>query len=177
MFEIGSLIVYGTTGVCRIEEITTPKINGVDSERLYYVLKPCFQDGGTIFTPVDNEKTVMRPVMTKEEADSLIDKMPSVEELWVNDNRLRDKLYRESIKSADPIEWVRIIKTSYFRNQERVAQGKKATATDERFFKTAETYLYSELSVALKIPMDSVRGYIEEKLGTKIEPFDSGEAR
>ena len=165
MFETGSLVVYGTTGVCRIQEITTPNISGVPAERLYYVLKPCFQDGGTIFTPVDNEKTVIRAIMTKDEAERLISEMPEIEELWVNDNRLRDKLYRESIRSADPREWVKIIKTSFARNKERVAQGKKATATDERFFKTAETYLYTELSLSLDIPLETVGVYIKDRIG------------
>ena len=28
MYEIGQLIVYGNEGVCRVEEIGTPKISG-----------------------------------------------------------------------------------------------------------------------------------------------------
>lgn len=61
MFEKGGYIVYGTTGVCLVEEITGMKMKGASGEKLYYVLRPCFQKGNTIFTPVDNSKIAMRP--------------------------------------------------------------------------------------------------------------------
>ena len=82
MFEKGGYIVYGTTGVCEIEDITSPNIEGVAEDRLYYVLNPCFKKGNRIFTPVDNEKVVIRAVMTQEEAASLVDEIPDIEELW-----------------------------------------------------------------------------------------------
>ena len=71
MFEKGGYIVYGTTGVCQIEDITGMKSKGASGEKLYYVLRPCFQKGNTIFTPVDNGKIAMRAAMTREDkADS-----------------------------------------------------------------------------------------------------------
>ena len=43
MYEIGQLIVYGNEGVCRVEEIGTPKISGVDKHREYYTLAPIYR--------------------------------------------------------------------------------------------------------------------------------------
>ena len=43
MYEIGQLIVYGNEGVCRVEEIGTPKISGVDKHRDYYTLAPIYR--------------------------------------------------------------------------------------------------------------------------------------
>ena len=37
MYEIGQLIVYGNEGVCRVEEIGTPKISGVDKHRATFM--------------------------------------------------------------------------------------------------------------------------------------------
>ena len=53
MYEIGQLIVYGNEGVCRVEEIGTPKISGVDKHREYYTLAPIYREG-KVFTPVDS---------------------------------------------------------------------------------------------------------------------------
>ena len=53
MFQPGELVVYGSTGVCRVEEVTRPNLSGADRERLYYRLKPLQQDG-VIYTPVEN---------------------------------------------------------------------------------------------------------------------------
>lgn len=164
MFEKGGYIVYGTTGVCEIEDITAPDMKGVAGNRLYYVLSPCFQKGNRIFTPVDSEKVTIRAVMTGEEAVALVDKIPEIEELWEKDDKLREKRYKEAIRSCDPKEWIRIIKTSYLRQEERRAQGKKATTVDERYFRSAEEHLYSELAVALEMPREEIKSYIKERM-------------
>ena len=57
-----------------------------------------------------------------------------------------------------------IVKTLYIRKQERTAQGKKITALDERYMRTAENELYSELSLTLGIPKDEMEQYIRERL-------------
>ena len=45
MFQPGDLVVYGFTGVCRVEEITRPNTTGPDRNRRFYLLKPLQQDG------------------------------------------------------------------------------------------------------------------------------------
>lgn len=165
MFEKGRHIVYGTTGVCRIEDITSPDMAGVGN-RLYYVLIPCFQKGNRIFTPVDSDKVPIRAVMTKDEAAALIDAIPEIDELWEKDDKVREKKYKEAIRSCDPREWIRIIKTSYLRQEERRVQGKKATTVDERYFHSAEEHLYSELAVALEMSKEEVKTYIKRRMSS-----------
>lgn len=145
--------------------MTTMEMEGVPRDRLYYVLAPVSQKGGKIFTPVDNEKTPMRRVLTREEATSLIDRIPEIEELWISSEKLRENKYKECMRSGDCREWIRIIKTLYLRNQERSAQGKKVTATDEKYLHMAEECLYSELEIPLEIPKNQVEQYIVERLG------------
>ena len=72
MYEVGDLIVYGRTGICEVTEITTLKMDGVPKDKLYYILRPVREKRGKVFTPVDNEKIVMRRVISKEEAEELI---------------------------------------------------------------------------------------------------------
>ena len=67
MFQLGDLVVYHTTGVCRVEAVTTPNMSGADRNKLYYQLKPLQQDG-VIYCPVDNPKVRIRPVISREEA-------------------------------------------------------------------------------------------------------------
>lgn len=145
--------------------MTTMEMEGVPRDRLYYVLAPVSQKGGKIFTPVDNEKTPMRRVLTREEATGLIDRIPEIEELWISSEKLRENKYKECMRSGDCREWIRIIKTLYLRNQERSAQGKKVTATDEKYLHMAEECLYSELEIPLEIPKNQVEQYIVERLG------------
>lgn len=44
----------------------------------------------------------------------------------------------------------------YQRKEKRLAQGKKCTATDTRYFQLAENLLYMELGVALGKPKQEV---------------------
>lgn len=164
MFEKGDYIVYGTSGVCKVDDITTMNMDGVSKERLYYVLSPLNQAGGRIFTPVDNQKSLMRGIASEEEAENLIAEMPMIEALWIANDKQREAGYKECMKSCDCREWVKIIKALYARKQERVAQGKKITSTDEKYLKMAEDALYSELSIPLGIPRSEMVDYINARV-------------
>ena len=169
MFEKGDYVAYGTKGVCQVEEITELAMKGTAEGKLYYVLRPCFQKGSTLFTPVDNEKTIIRSVMSRDEAAALVDGIAGIEALLEKNDKEREKQYKEAIRSCDPRQWIRIIKTSYLRGQERIAQGKKATTVDERYFHAAEEQLYEELSIALDMPKEGMRAYIGARAGIQEE--------
>ncbi len=163
MFEVGEYVVYGVKGVCRIEEITHLDMPGADKDRLYYVLTP-MAEGGKIYAPTDNQKIAMRRVITREEANRLISEIPEIELLWVPDDKQREAKYKEALHTGDYRAWVSIVKTLYLRGKERSAQGKKITALDERYMRTAANELYSELSLTLEIPKDEMEDYIRERL-------------
>ncbi len=164
MFEKGDFIVYGTNGVCEVKDITTINMKGAPKDRLYYILSPRHHKDSKIFTPVDSEKTVMRAVLTKEEANELINGIPEIEELWVSNDKLREEKYKETMRSCECRDWIKIIKTLYLRKQERIAQGKKTTAMDEKYLRMAEENLYSELSLALEIPKEEMEEYITKRM-------------
>ena len=109
----------------------------------------------------------MRAVLTKEEADILIDNIRDIEELWVGNDKLREEKYKETMRSCECRDWIRIIKTLYLRKQERIAQGKKTTAMDEKYLRMAEDNLYSELSVALGVPKEQMEEHIANRMVQK----------
>lgn len=164
MFEIGDYVVYGHTGICQVIGVTTMDMPGISKDRLYYILRPEGQAEGKIYTPVENGKMVLRKVMTREEAETLIAEIPSIETLVIEDDKHREERYKACIKSCECKELIRIIKTIYLRKQERLSQGKKVTATDERYLKMAEDNLYSEMSILLGIPKNKMEQYIAKQL-------------
>lgn len=160
MFEIGQQIVYGTTGVCIVNKIGPLDPASGMGDRIYYTLLPFYSKESTIYTPVDNEKIVMRPILTKEEAESLIQEIPEIDELWISDEKKREQDYKDALAKADCRELIRVIKTIYPRKQERIAAGKKVTASDERYFNMAEDFLYKELAISLEMELDEVADYV-----------------
>lgn len=164
MFEIGEYIVYGNTGVCKVAETSTMAVPGTKTDKLYYTLEPVYDKGCRLFTPVDNQKVKMRPVLTKKEADELIGKIKEIELLWVNDEKNREQIYKDAIRTCNCVEWVRIIKTLYLRKQSRLAEGKKVTSSDAKYLHMAEESLYGELSIVMGIPKDEMEKYITSRV-------------
>ena len=117
-----------------------------------------------MFTPVDNDKIVMRPLISRKEAEELISEMPEIEELSVPSEKLREQTYKDCLRTGNCREYIRIIKTLYKRKMARVAIGKKITTTDERYLKQAEDALYSEFAVLFRVKREEVPQVIDERL-------------
>ena len=165
MFQAGDVIVCGTHGVCRVEKVGPLSSAVADRDRLYYTLKPLYERGSVVFTPVDNEKMVIRPVISREEAQRLIDGIRDAEALGIEDERKREENYKTALKSCRAEELVKMIKTINARKRSRAARGKKATDADSRYVKLAEDYLYGELAISLDLERDQVKAFIRERIG------------
>ena len=148
MFHVGDYIVYGSNGICRVEEITHPDIAGIDEDKLYYVLVP-EKTRDSRFCPTDNSRVVLRSVITADEAAALMEEVKEIEPLQVESERMRDDSYKKAMKSCDLRQCVKVIKALLIRKEERESHGKKVTVTDERYMKLAEEGLYSELSLVM----------------------------
>lgn len=167
MFQIDECIVYGMVGVCRVAEIGPMDMNGADDDREYYTLLPLYKKRSRVFTPVDNEKVIMRSVISKEEAYSLIGNMNELKLIEVSDDKHRELAYKESMKTCDCREYVRIINTVLKRKKERLEQGKKMSVCDEKYLKQAQESLYGELAISLEIEKDEVEEFILKHLEEK----------
>ncbi len=163
MFQIGEYVVYGMNGVCTVEEIGPMNLNGLDESKDYYTLKPLYTKGSRVFTPVDNQKVVMRPILSKADVCKLIDEMPDIELIDVENDKNRELTYREAWKSCDCRRLIQIIKTITNRREKRLAQGKKMSACDERYLKQAKDSLYGEFAISLGIDKSEVEDFIEKR--------------
>lgn len=168
MFKKGEYVVAGNNGICEVSEITHLCMSGANKERLYYVLLPIDATDRKVYSPVDNSKVVMRSVLTREEAEELIDEIVSIDKLEEKQEGFREDEYKEIMKTCDCKQWVRIIKTLYSRKQDRISNGKKATVTDEKYLKQAEDKLYSELAFAIGKEKSEMVEYIGNRIANKV---------
>ena len=167
MFEKDQLIMCGGHGVCRVVNITGNPIDKLDKVRKYYVLEPVFEKGSTVYTPVDNDKVIMRRIMSKKEAEDLVGRITTIETVWIQEEKSREQMYKEAIRTYDCQSLVKIIKTLYLRKQNRLKEGKKVLSSDEQYLRKAEELLYSEMSLALSIPKEEVEAYIAEAVQSR----------
>ena len=169
MFEIGEHVVCGNKGVCVVENIDTLNISGVDKERKYYILKPKYQAGSTVYVPVDSAEESLRKVLSPEEARELIEAIPSLPLIDIANDKLSEQTYKECMKANSCEEWVRIIKTIYLRKQKRIQAGRKVTAVDAKYFHMAEESLYGELAVSLGLNKEDVEAFITGEIDGRKE--------
>ncbi len=168
MFEIGENIIYGNTGICKVEDITHPQMEGADKEKLYYLLVPLNEKKSKIYTPTDNNKILMRRVLTKQEAEELVVDITNIEGIeYSSADKTREEKYKAILKTCDCHEWIKMIKTLYFRKKDLMSKGKKLSNTDEKYLRKAEDNLYTELSFALDIDKSGVVEYIENRVEGK----------
>ena len=131
LFHSGDYVVYGIYSVCSITGTTEKEIGG--NRLRYYVLKPVFQQNSTVFIPVENRKLTARlhRVLTRPELERLVDSMADQQPIWAENENERRALFQKILSEGDRIGMMRLAKTLYDRQQERLARGKRLHQSDE----------------------------------------------
>lgn len=162
MFQVGNFVLSATNGICEIVDAVKMNISGGD--RNYFLMVPVEEKTAKIYIPVDVSEDRVRLVLSKEEALEVIKSIPEIEETWVENDKERERIYKDAMGSRDPKRLIGIIKTLYRRKTERMDAGKKCTTVDERYFKLAENQLFAELAFALGEPKQNMKRIIKENL-------------
>lgn len=164
MYQVGDIVIYGNSGACRVVSVGVPQATWTDRHKMYYTLSPIY-GSETIYVPVD-AKVFMRPVLSKNEAQALIEKIPAIRD--ENDRGAHptpsSENYLLPFKTHNCCDLIRLIQTIYHKNQLLRSAGRKPGKVDERYRKRAEELLYGELAVALDIPKENVPQYIQHVL-------------
>ena len=148
MYQIGELVQYGTSGVCKVEGIVQD-VPGLQKDTKCYLLVPVSRKEEKIYTPVDNSKVKMRRILSSEEVKELMGKALEIEGPAIVNEKQCESIYREELYSVDCYRWLGLLKTLYARKAARAASGKKTTATDERYLKSVEERLKEELYLVI----------------------------
>ena len=164
MYKIGDMIVYGTSGVCRVADVGPVRAAHASEGRKYYTLEPVYGTE-TIYIPVDTT-AFMRPVMSRREAEELIAQIPLIQEDPANIHSLQSLVehYQSSFQQNDCAELIHLIKALYVKGQSAQQAGRKPSQVDQRYRKRAEDLLHGELAVALGIQREEVPDFIRQSL-------------
>lgn len=155
MFKKNDYLVY-KKDVCKVVEIK--EISNI----LYYVLIPINDSSLKVTVPINSK--AIRTLINISELNKLIDIIPDIPLIETN-NKLIENDYKELIKDGSFESLIKIIKTTYLRNKERLDNNKKKADKDEYYFNLAEKYLYTEFSVVLNKTFDETKEFIVNKVG------------
>ena len=162
MFCVGQTVLYGTNGVCTVDDVTEKKIG--KSKMEYYVLKPVCTNTSTLFVPISNETLVskMRSILSEEEANGILLHLPEIGE-WNDNKPERTETFRAVISSADSVELIRMIRLIHSHELQQLADGKRLHISDERFLKEAEKMVCEEFTLVLHTTREELLDRIFEE--------------
>ncbi|KXB63858.1 CarD family transcriptional regulator [Olsenella sp. DNF00959] len=151
MYEVGEYIVHPGQGVCRVDEV-------VDDPQPSYQLMPVgVRHPMRISFPIASESR-LRPVLTHDEAMTLIGEYPSLDvvELGPNNNAM-EEYFKNKIRRGSCRDSVRVAKTFRRRIAQVRANNKKPPVAYERILKQARERSLQELAVALDSTKEDVQ--------------------
>ena len=164
MFEVNDYVIYGTSGVCVVTEITASPFDKKDT-RTYYKLIPADKPaGGFIYTPVDNERVAMRRLLKLADANALLDAIQSLPSLEIPIEKHRKETYKQALAGGDPALWVGIMRSVRERGLRMEALKKQLPDLDRDFYDRAEKFLISELALVLDRPKDELLAQIRANI-------------
>lgn len=164
MFEKGETVYYGTAGVCKVNDICRSPFDKND-DRMFYVLEPSDFAGGTIiYAPADNDKVILRPLMTENEAEALISSVSTLPLIKIVNEKQRREEYRNAMRNGTPESLAMVIKTIYSRKSTGNKDKKRMSDTDSEFDKVARRALFGELSIVLNVTAGEVESRVNAEM-------------
>lgn len=162
MFAKGDMIIHPIHGVCKVESVGMIKISGNNRERMYYTLLPEFKKDSKIYSPIDSDKLELRAVISKEVANRLIESIPDIKPFELEDEKEKERLYKEALHRGNCKEIMQIIKAINIGKESRNINGKKIAAIDKKYLNLFQEHIDGELAISLGIPKENVKSYITE---------------
>lgn len=165
MFVKGEAIVYGSQGVCVIDDVSVMSFG--KEKREYYILKPIYEENSTIYAPTDSEVVTskMRKVMTESDIEKLFDCIASEKIDWIDDETVRRKYCETVISSGDRKEIMKLVGMLYTRQIILKAQKKHLHSVDEKYLKESEKIINDEVAYVMKIERNMVSEYMLSRFG------------
>lgn len=157
LFQVGDKIVHPMHGAGIVESIVQKKVNGVMRE--YYVLKLPVR-AMLVMIPTENSEEIgVRPIVGREQADQVINAIPSIE---VNMTQNWNRRYRENmerLKSGNLFEVARVVKGLMLRDSDRgLSNGER------KMLHSAKEILISEIVLSQSCSYEDVEARINTAL-------------
>lgn len=130
-------------------------------KRRYLCFIPAYDNSIKYKVPANSP--LLKDLMTREEIDRLLLEIPHINVLNMSDKQI-EQTYKALMNNGTHEDLVKIIKTTYLRNQLRILNNKKISEKDDEYLKRAEKYLYEEIGVVLNMSFEQTKEYVIKKI-------------
>lgn len=160
MFAKNDTVFYQKNGICEIVDISEKTISNLTKK--FYVLRPINDTRTVVYIPCDSEALValMKKILTKEEIEIILKKLPTQPSVWIEDRNARKEKFQTILQHGDCLEIITMLKTISIKREELIEKRKKLSASDDSIYREAEKMLKETFSYILNIPKENVMNYI-----------------
>ena len=160
MFKINDSVIHCREGLSVI--VGSKDMNGKE----YFLVSVKHNSGETIYVPVDTASSIIRPLMDKKAADSLLSFIKKIEKEFNTNTKQRRDAYKRRLSSGDVKDIAYLYKQLYFYN---LIGGENNTEiklgpVDIDMLSYAENMLLDELSITYSIPREEIKAFVEKKI-------------
>ena len=160
MFKINDSVIHCREGLSVI--VGSKDMNGKE----YFLVSVKHNSGETIYVPVDTASSIIRPLMGKKEADSLLSFIKKIEKEFNTNTKQRRDAYKRRLSSGDVKDIAYLYKQLYFYN---LIGGENNTEiklgpVDIDMLSYAENMLLDELAITYSIPREDIKAFVEKKI-------------
>lgn len=158
MCQLGDKVIHVNGGVFVVEEIKIMNYGYGDVK--YICLKPYFIDTVnktlTIYVPYDKKDELIRPIMSKQDALQVIEKIKNIQPIWYQESKVRKEKFAELLNSHDIDNICVIVKSLYTKQLELQENNKSLNLMDYDYLRKLKKGIEEELAISLNVPIDEI---------------------
>ena len=164
MYQIGTYVVYGIQGVCRVVGTETQRVNRVRTE--FLVLEPLDKHEAKFYLPTGNPSALakLKSVLTPKEATQLLESAGDDGGCWIPEESRRKQRYRELTSSGDRIALMQMLSALHRYRQVQLDEGRKFHQCDDNFLRDAERILCVEIALVLNMTFEAARADLRQRI-------------
>lgn len=162
MFSINQKVLYGSQGVCKIQEIIRKNF-GAD-ERDYYVLVGVYRTLSTVYVPLDSP-VLCAKMRTLPQKDELLDILNSPAEnliAWEENKYTRHEKFVQILEKGTDSEVIALVHLLQNKNKELLAIGKHLHINDERILQESQRLIKEEIACVFELPLEKADEFINQ---------------
>lgn len=166
----GQYVVYGTNGVCHVDDVCEMAFPAGQEKKPYLLLRPLSDSASVIYLPSENQALIekLRPTLTRRESEVLLASASERQMEWIEDRKLRTFTFRNMIQQSHPDLLLSLIRCVCVHRDELAAQNKKLASADREAMEAAFKAICEELVFSLERPREEIIEQIEKALAVQL---------
>ena len=161
-FSVNNEVIHCREGLSTI--IGNKEMNGKE----YFLVQVNRNSGETFYVPVDSANSIIRHIMSVEEADELLRLVKKIGKEFNTNTKQRRDAYKKRLSSGDVKDIAYLYRQLFFYHKIGAEENDeiKLGPVDLEMLNYAKNMLLDELAISYSQPRDTVEVYIEKRIAS-----------